>query len=57
MRVLLVVLAAACLEGCATADVAFDCSTDTECELLCVSELREDEDPAVCAISLAPVND
>lgn len=31
------------------------CGTDTECEEQCLAELRPDEDPAVCAVSLAPV--
>ena len=31
------------------------CSTDSECESQCLADLRPDEDPAVCAISLAAV--
>ena len=31
------------------------CSTDSECQAQCVEELRPDEDPAVCAVSLEPV--
>jgi starvation-inducible outer membrane lipoprotein len=51
-------LLALLLSGCVVVPdgLVYDCHTDTECEQLCVEELREDEDPAVCAISLAPVN-
>ena len=50
---LAVSLVLAPLFGCAGIDLADGCSTDTECELQCLADLRPDEDPAVCAVSLA----
>ena len=42
------------LFGCAsTVELAEVCGTDTECEQQCLAELRPDEDPNVCAVSLA----
>ena len=43
------------LFGCAhPVGLADGCSTDSECMAQCLEELRQDEDPAVCEISLAP---
>ena len=56
MHNILVLSLAVALSGCAAPiDLADGCSTDTECESQCLADLRPDEDPAVCAISLAPV--
>ena len=43
------------LASCASLPAPEQCGTDTECESQCLEELRPDEDPAVCAISLAAV--
>ena len=43
------------LVGCAAPlELADGCATDTECEQQCLADLRPDEDPAVCAVSLEP---
>ena len=56
MRNILVLSLALLLFGCAApGELADGCSTDTECESQCLADLRPDEDPAVCAISLAAV--
>ena len=41
------------LGGCAHEQLAEVCGTDTECESQCLAELRPDEDPNACAVSLA----
>ena len=56
MRNILVLSLAVALSGCAApGELADGCSTDTECESQCLDELRPDENPAVCAVSLAAV--
>lgn len=42
------------LAGCALqpVELAEGCGTDTECEEQCIADLRPDESPEVCAISL-----
>ena len=46
---------AVALFGCAhPIELAEGCTTDSECMAQCLEELRPDEDPAVCEISLAP---
>ena len=53
LALVLAVLAVS-LFGCAhTIELADGCSTDTECMAQCLEELRPDEDPNVCAVSLA----
>ena len=54
MHNILVLSLALLLSGCvAPLGLADGCGTDTECELQCLADLRPDEDPAVCAVSLA----
>ena len=54
LALVLAVLAVA-LFGCAhPVYLAEGCSTDSECMAQCLEELRPDENPAVCEISLAP---
>ena len=54
LALVLAVLAVA-LFGCALpVELADGCSTDSECQAQCLEDLRPDEDPAVCEISLAP---
>ena len=54
MRNILVLSLAVALSGCAApGELADGCATDTECEAQCLADLRPDEDPAVCAVSLA----
>ncbi len=54
-RTLSTLTLAALLSGCAPIELAEGCSTDTECMDQCIAELRPDEDPGVCEISLAPL--
>ena len=51
---LAVALVLAPMFGCAGIELADGCSTDRECMAQCLEELRPDEDPEVCEISLAP---
>ena len=54
LALVLAVLAVAMFGCAAPIELAEGCPTDSECMAQCLDELRSDEDPATCEISLAP---